>query len=298
MAAAPRACKVRALGLAVVLALLAPTAVTAQDAQALRARHEALQADLAHSAFPQPLVLQSQDSARASRGDVSAVVAQPFAVVHAVLSTAAAWCDVLMLHQNVKACRVGGAAQRRTVSVAIGRKFDQPAAEAYQVEFAFRPVATGDDYLRVQLSADHGPLGTRDMRIDFEATPAGERATFVHMSYSYRHGALARAALAVYLSTVARDKVGFTVVGRRADGRPVYVGGLRGVVERNALRYYYAVDAVLGASALPQARQPEQRLRAWWALVAQHPRQLREMERDEYLAMKRRELARLQAPER
>ncbi len=298
MAAAPRACRVRALGLAVVLVLLAPTAGTAQDVQALRARHAELKDNLAHSAFHRPLALHSHDSARASQGDVSAVLAQPFAVVRAVLPTAAAWCDVPMLHQNVKACWVGGAPGRPAVSMAIGRKFDQPAAEAYQVDFAFRPLTTGDDYLRVQLSADRGPLGTREMRIDFEAALAGERATFVHMSYSYRHGALARAAMAVYLSTLARDKVGFGVVGRRADGRPVYVGGLRGVVERNAMRYHYAVEAVLGTSSLPPAQQPEQRLRAWWALVAQHPRQLREMERDEYLAMKRRELARLQAPER
>jgi hypothetical protein len=108
--------------------------------------------------------------------------------------------------------------------------------------------------------------------------------------------ALARAAMAVYLSTLARDKVGFTVVGRRADGRPVYVDGLRGVVERNALRYHYAVEAVLGASTLPPAPQAEQRLRTWWALVEPHPRQLHEMGRDDDVAMKRRELARLQAP--
>jgi hypothetical protein len=73
-------------------------------------------------------------------------------------------------------------------------------------------------------------------------------------------------------------------------------GGLRGVVERNALRYHYTVEAVLGASTLPPAPQAEQRLRTWWALVEPHPRQLHEMGRDDDVAMKRRELARLQAP--
>ncbi|WP_119288887.1 hypothetical protein [Azohydromonas sediminis] len=118
------------------------------------------------------------------------------------------------------------------------------------------------------------------------------------MTYAYRHGALARVAMSTYLATIGRDKVGFTVVGRRSDGRPVYVGGLRGIVERNALRYHYAIEALLATSTLPPAQQPEARLQTWWALVERHPRQLKELERDEYLAMKRRELARMQATAR
>ena len=56
------------------------------------------------------------------------------------------------------------------------------------------------------------------------------------------------------LATLGRDKVGFSVVGRAADGRPVHVEGLRGAVERNTLRYYLAVESYLGALALPAGR--------------------------------------------
>ena len=104
-----------------------------------------------------------------------------------------------------------------------------------------------------------------------------------------------RLAMQAYLGTVGRDKVGFTVVGRQADGQPRYVGGMRGVVERNTMRYYLAIEAFLGAlSAPPQARL-EKRLRDWFAAVERYPRQLHEMEQDEYLAMKRKEYLRQQA---
>ncbi len=54
-----------------------------------------------------------------------------------------------------------------------------------------------------------------------------------------------------YLATIGRDKVGFSIVGSRADGQPVYVHGTRGVIERNTMRYYVAIEAYLGTMALP-----------------------------------------------
>jgi hypothetical protein len=98
-----------------------------------------------------------------------------------------------------------------------------------------------------------------------------------------------------YLATVGRKKVGFTIVDRDAAGTPVYLGDVRGVIERNTMRYYLAIEGYLAASALPAAQQPEQRLENWFSAVERYPRQLHEMERDEYLSMKHRELARRDA---
>jgi len=42
---------------------------------------------------------------------------------------------------------------------------------------------------------------------------------------------------------VGSDKVGFSIVGQGADGQPTLVGGVRGMLERNTMRYYLAVDA-------------------------------------------------------
>ena len=90
----------------------------------------------------------------------------------------------------------------------------------------------------------------------------------------------------MYLATSGRDKVGFSVVDRTADGQPVYVGGVRGVVERNTMRYYLALEAYLGTLDAPAADRLEKRLRAFHAALERYPRQLHELELDEYLEIK------------
>jgi hypothetical protein len=95
-----------------------------------------------------------------------------------------------------------------------------------------------------------------------------------------------------YLATIGRDKVGFTIVGHTTAGQPEYGGGTRGVVERNTMRYYLAIEAYLAALSAPPAEQLEKRLAIWYASVERYPAQLHELERDEYLAMKRKETQR------
>ncbi len=273
-------------------ALVVVVAAAAQDGAALRARHQALQGQLAHNAFERPLVLESvQEDARV-QGDVHAVLAHPFAVVASALRDSAHWCDILILHLNVKYCRVRGAGTGSVLDLVLGRKFDQPLEQAYPLALDWRVTADGADYQSVQLQSEAGPLGTRDYRIAFEAAPLDARSTFVHLSYAYRHDLTARLALQGYLATLARDKVGFTVVGRDDAGAPLYIGGLRGVVERNAMRYFLAVGAYLDAAGLPAAQQTERRLEGWIDAVERYPRQLHELTREDYLAMKRKELAR------
>jgi hypothetical protein len=264
----------------------------AQNAEALRARETSLREQLANNPFRRPLVLESKETNGILTGDVDAVVAQPYDVIGRTLSQMHHWCDVLMLPFNVKGCRARGSGRSGNLSVAIGRKASQSATDAYQVDFNYRVVAATADYLSVQLSADAGPLGTKNYRIVLEATPLDAKRSFVHLSYSYSYGAAARLAMKGYLGTTGRDKIGFSIVGRRPDGGPMYIGGERGVIERNSMRYYLAIEAFLGA---PGAEQAEKRLNDWFAAVERYPRQLHEMERDEYLTMKRRELAQRQA---
>jgi hypothetical protein len=147
----------------------------------------------------------------------------------------------------------------------------------------------------VLLNADAGPLGTKNYRIVLEAIPLDANSTFVHLSYSYAYGMLGRVAMQSYLATIGRNKVGFSIIERKPDGTPVYVADVRGVIERNTMRYYLAIEAYLGAYALPVSEQAETRLRAWFDAVERYPRQLHELGRDEYLSMKRRELARQEA---
>ena len=266
----------------------------ADSAASLRARYGALRDQLSHNQFQRPLYMDSSETQGSVTGDIYAVVDYPFATAGAALDGPARWCDILSLHLNIKYCRASASSQGSILNVNIGRKHDQPLADAYRVDFAYRVAAETPDYLKVRLNADAGPLNTHDYRIMLEAAPLESGATFIHLRYSYAYGLAGRLAMQAYLGTIGSDKVGFTIVGRQSDGRPLHVGGMRGVVERNTMRYYLAIEAFLGAlSAPPQARL-EKRLHDWFAAVERYPLQLHEMEQGEYLDMKRREYVRQQ----
>jgi hypothetical protein len=98
-------------------------------------------------------------------------------------------------------------------------------------------------------------------------------------------------AMQVYRATTGRGKVGFTNISMPGEA-PNYIGGMRGLVERNTMRYYLAIDAYLGAMAAPPAEQLEKSLGTWFDQTEKYPRQLHEMSRDDYLVMKRGEYRR------
>ena len=294
--AARRGALAAVAGVAFALAAL-PSAwaqMQADPAAALRARHVALRDALQQNDFKRPLVLESVQTAGDLKGDIHALVDHPFERVDAALRTPAQWCEIMMLHLNVKHCRAAGGAggAPQTLQLSIGKKYDQPLEDTYRVQFAWRSVVRTADYLQIQLRADEGPLGTRDYRIALEAVAIDAKHSFIHMTYAYSYGMAARIAMQGYLATLGRGKVGFSVVGREADGKPVYVDNVRGVAERNTMRYYLAIDTALDTYALPPAEQQDKRLREWFAATERYPRQLHEMEQADYLEMKKKEMKR------
>lgn len=282
------------LAVALCAAVIAGPA-EAQDANTLRARHAALREQLASNQFGRPLHVESSENSGEQVGEIYTTIEQPYSMVGPALQAMHHWCDIVILQVNVKHCEASSAGAADTLTVFIARKADDPLDKAYRVDFRYEVAAASADYLHVALRSPAGPLGTTNYRIRLEAAPLDARRTFVHISYSYALGMVARIAMHGYLVTSGRGKVGFSVVERLPDGRPVYVGGLRGVVERNAMRYYLSVEAYLGAlGAFPPERQ-EKRLRDWWAAIERYPAQLHErLGRDEYLEMKRTELRRQQ----
>ena len=282
---------VAAACLALSAALLS-TAASAQDAATLRARYAALQDKFANNQFGRPLVLESVETSGDLKGDVYAVVDYPFAMVQQALQAADHWCDILILHLNVKRCRVGGGAAK-TINLSVGRKFDQPIEDAYQLNFAYRVVTATNDYLQVLLTADEGPMSTKNYRIQVEVVPVDVKRSVIHMSYAYGYGFTAKVAMQTYLATIGSAKVGFTILDRK-DGKPVYQAGVLGLLERNTMRYYLAIDAYLSAYSLPAADQFEKRIREWYASTERYAPQLHEMDQNEYLDMKRKEMRRQQ----
>ena len=285
----------RCVTMLVLCAISSWSNVQAQDAASLGSKHKALSAHLADNPFGRPLHLQSAEHGSALNGDVHARIDQGFGLVAPALSKPQSWCDILILHLNVKACRSTWSKNGNHLSVNIGRKYDQALSDTYRVDFIFTVVAATSDYLQVLMTADEGPLGTSQYRIQLEVVALDEQHSFMHLSYSYAYGISARAALKTYLSTIGRGKVGFSVVDTKSR-KPEYIGGTRGVIERNTMRYYLAIEAYLATLNRPFASRLEARLSAWHAGVERYPAQLHELERDEYLSMKRREVQRQQTP--
>ena len=259
--------------------LLAFSAVQAHaDAGSLRARHAELGETLRNSSFGRPMHIDSAESRNSLQGDVYAVLEHPFEKVQEALQNPGAWCDIMLLPFNTKAC----SAQGNNLSVRIGRKYNQPVDQAYRIDFSFSNAAASSRYLETRLNAGQGPFGTRDYRISAEAVPLENGKTFIHMRYSYGFGGAGRFAMQAYLATAGASKTGFTT------------NGVRGAVERNAMRYYLAIDAYLDTMDTPAAQRVEQRIQRWFTATERYPKQLHEMDRETYVAMKRQEYGKQQ----
>src|SRR4029078_10039869 len=105
-------------------------------------------------------------------------------------------------------------------------------------------------------------------------------------SAPHSYGLAARMAIPTYIGTIGRNKVGFSITGRNAEGKPTYIGGVLGLLERKTMRYYLAIDAYLTAYSLAPPEQFERRIQEWYASTQRYAAQLHEMEQNEYLEMK------------
>ncbi len=268
-------------------------AADGHSAAALKAKYTELAPQLKNNQFQRPLVLNSAEFTGSLKGDIYAVVDYPFAAVNTAFNGTEHWCDMLILHLNTKYCRASNEGGVGRLAVSIGKKHDQPLADAYRVNFTFGVAASTPDYLDVVLGSRDGPMGTSDYKILLEAVPLDAGHSFIHLTYSYSYGMAARIAMKAYLATVGSGKVGFTRSG--TGGADDYIGGVRGVVERNTMRYYLAIDSYLSASGRSAGgEQLDKRLNNWFAATERYARQLHEVERDDYLQMKRSEYQRQQ----
>jgi|SRR5688572_29668200 len=264
--------------------------------ESLRATEQRVAERLAKSPFGQPLHLEAAEKDGQLTGHAYALLSYPFAQAAEPLADATQWCDILLLPFNTKHCETSAAAPGRlALSVFVGRKYTTPLERTHRIDFRFEVVSRTADYLRVTLSAPEGPFGTRDYRIVLELKPAENGRSFLHLGYSYSYGAIARTAMQAYLSTVGSEKIGFSIEGKDPQGKPIPVRGVRGVMERNTMRYYLAIESYLRALRVPAAERPARMIEAWFESVERYPRQLHELERGEYVPMKRAEFERMRA---
>lgn len=262
------------------------------NAQALGAKYLELLPQLKTNPYQRSLVIQSSERGNAVQGDVFAVVDAPFAAVVAGLTPASNWCEMLILHINIKYCKAVVGTDSTVLRVYVGRKTPQELAQASLIEFGYRVDAADAEYLRIALQAPVGPVGTSDYGIVLQATQLPGAKTFLHLTYAYSVSLKGRIATQTYLATLGKDKVGFTVVPANGPQAATYIGGVRGVLERNAMRYYLAINAFLASGEGLLATQREARLQRWFSDVERYPRQLHDMPSAEYMQMKRAEITR------
>jgi hypothetical protein len=234
-----------------------------------------------------PIQVFSADREGVLEAKIHAVLDRDFSSLAEILSSPANWCELVPVVLNVKSCTWQTGANTTQLTFYVGRKFYEPPEKAYKLNYAFILKAFRDDYFHIALVAMEGPLGTSDYLLEIEAIELSGK-TFLAVRTSYRSSVISRFGTRGYLATLGRDKIGFTVTGGDA-GNPEYIQGILGIVERNAVRYYLALEAYLETQQL----QPDLRFAAaaelWYDLTEQFHDQLYEMDRADYLDIKRRE---------
>ena len=260
------------------------------DAQALQQEYQRLQEKLASNIYGIPVYIKSRsDDDSQMRGEIFGVINHPYERVRDALGTPATWCDIVPLHLNIKACTYQQQDNKCLLTFYTGRKFYESPDDVYIIRYLYNPLVREKDYIDIDLTADTGPLGTENYNISVDAIPLNDDSTFLHFSYSYQYGLLASVAMGTYFLTLGSGKIGFSIVGENDSGEPVYVEGKRGVIERNVVRYYFAIQSYLDTLDVPPEQRFQARLVRWFELTEQHARQLHELDKDKYLEYKRRE---------
>jgi hypothetical protein len=242
--------------------------------------------------YKRPLIIESIESDTTLKSEVYAVINYPFDAVQEALIKPDHWCDALILHINIKYCRMGHSAQGVLLNLNVGQKFEQPLPQTYQPVFNFKVLERTENYFSINLTANNGPLMTYDYDILLEAIPLENEQTFLRFKYAYSFGTLGKVAMQTYLTTIGHNKVGFTVSDVQPNGEKVFIKGIRGVIERNTMRYFLAIDAYLASENEVHEQQLLNRLYNWYDSTELYKVQLHEVERNEYIKMKQNEVSR------
>jgi hypothetical protein len=272
------------------------TEAAAMDAEtALRAHYTQFRTRLEMAPEGLHVAVDSAESQDRLQGDVYAIIRQPLASLRAAFQDPAHWCEALLLHVNVQYCRPVSVGTDTVLNIVLGQKTFESLSSGSHFEFLFTVGAAQPDYQGFSLTARRGPLGTSDYRIMLEALDLSDGRSVVHLRYAYSYGFLASLASRLYLQGSAGAKRGFTVTSAPGADKTTYIDGVRGIVERNAMRYYLALDTFLETQQTPEADRLRNSLTLWYDSTERYPIQLHELERGAYLDLKQRQYQRQQS---
>ena len=199
-----------------------------------------------------------------------------------------AWCELLFLHFNVKACVYGNSKDGQWIKLYMGRKFYQNPKGGKQIELEFNSGTSDGGVSWVTLTADEGPFNTSDYYIGLFAIEA-KNGIYIQIRSSQKAGGAATSAMDLYFSTLGKNKVGFSVVGTDRYGKPKFSGGAQAALERNVVRYLLAARTYMQTRTETGFDGMRTRTRLWYDATENYAEQLHEVERDDYLRDKEKE---------
>jgi len=266
-----------------VICLLMPFSLYADNSQHIKQLEKIYQSiqNQQISLLPeQPIHIQSRINDDRLHADVYAVKTIVFNKLVKKINRPEQWCRFITLHLNIKAC-VYQLEPETLLRFYAGRKFYQPAEDAFELSYQFEVKKLTENYFELLLSADQGPFSTSDYQIKLEVLKIDEDV-LLHMSLSYLSSFTSRLGTRVYLSTIGADKVGFSQQ-LSVDGELEYIQGVEGIIERNVMRYFLALSVYL------ENGDQLQMVKRWFDTTEQYARQLHEVEEQNYLQAKQRE---------
>ena len=260
-------------------------AAQSSDALTLHKTFTTLESQLQSSPLKRPALIASSETTDTLQGDLHTILDQPFGALRAMAILPSRWCEVILLLSNTKACRVDGGNVAIKLLVLASSSKGQSTAGATTSEFLFSAQKDEPEYLDIALLAESGPMGTNQLRLQLQAIPLTPARSFLRLHYSYNTSWMGRMAMQTYLQTLGRGKTGFTVVDS-PDSPSAFIGGARGVIERNTMRYFLGLECSLSAKGPESAERFQAMADCWYNAVEKYPVQLHEMDRTEYLTIK------------
>ncbi|MBD3670739.1 MAG: hypothetical protein HUJ29_08185 [Gammaproteobacteria bacterium] len=283
---------VQLLSTLTLLLLLPMLGLAATKEQALRDVYASIHQTNPKSQYPFHII-SSEDGDLLS-ANIFMLLQVPYAEFRTQLQSPRNWCEFLILHLNIKSCVESERKADSYLTLYVGRKVYQPPEITYQLEYRFRLLENRDAFFESIMSAETGPMRTRDYRIRVQASPY-EGKTLLRLGMQYRRSFFSKSATFTYLKTLGRNKIGFTITGEDEQGLPIYVDGVKAVIERNVMRYFLAVNVYLEQDANTDFQT---RLNHWFDATQKYHEQLYEYDRETYIESKLKEYTNQQGLQR
>ena len=233
-----------------------------------------------------PLYLHANIDNNHAEGVVYAKLNVRYKQLVSLLNSTQNWCEILILHINIKSC-LNHANDNGVIEVFVGGKRYQPPEQAHRVAYRFSIQHLQEKYTQINLVAEEAPMGMDDGIFTVTLWQLEQHETLVKFSYSYNLNFISRLTLSAYLHTLGRNKIGFSTQPHQSNNQPVYVGGVQGLLERNIMRYFFALETYL--SFPEDTANFNQRFKHWYARTMDYKDQLYDVEKAVYLSSKQQE---------